>query len=46
MYYENVEDTKRGNQKPYIEERETTQWPKQKVLCERWLIVCMMYFFL
>ena len=22
---------KRGNQNPYIEERQTTQWPKEKV---------------
>jgi hypothetical protein len=25
-----VEDTKRGNQNPYIEEEQTTQWPKEK----------------
>ena len=25
------EDTKRGNQNPYIEEEQTTQWPKEKV---------------
>jgi hypothetical protein len=29
--YEEFEDTKRGNQKPYIEEDQTTQWPKEKV---------------
>jgi hypothetical protein len=25
------EDTKRGNQNPYIEEGQATQWPKEKV---------------
>jgi hypothetical protein len=25
------EDAKRGNQNPYIEEEQTTQWPKEKV---------------
>jgi hypothetical protein len=25
------EDTKRGNQNPYIEEEQTTQWLKEKV---------------
>jgi hypothetical protein len=25
---EEFEDTKRGNQNPYIEEEQTTQWPK------------------
>jgi hypothetical protein len=25
------EDTKRGNQNPYIEEGQATQWPKDKV---------------
>ena len=25
------EDTKGGNQKPYIEEEQTIQWPKEKV---------------
>jgi hypothetical protein len=29
--YEELEDTKRGNQNPYIEEEQTTQWPKEKV---------------
>ena len=28
---EEFEDTKRGNQNPYIEEEQTTQWPKEKV---------------
>ena len=27
---EEFEDTKRGNQNPYIEEEQTTQWPKEK----------------
>ena len=26
-----LEDTKMGNQNPYIEEEQTTQWPKEKV---------------
>ena len=29
--YEEFEDTKRGNENPYIEEEQTTQWPKEKV---------------
>jgi hypothetical protein len=29
-FNEEFEDTKRGNQNPYIEEQ-TTQWPKEKV---------------
>jgi hypothetical protein len=29
--YEEFEDTKRGNQNPYIEEDQTTQLPKEKV---------------
>jgi len=28
---EEFEDTKRGNQNPYIEEELATQWPKEKV---------------
>jgi hypothetical protein len=28
---EEFEDTKGGNQHPYIEEEQTTQWPKKKV---------------
>jgi len=28
---EEFEDTKRSNQNPYIEEEQTTQWPKEKV---------------
>ena len=28
--HEEFEDTKRGNQNPYIEEEQTTQWPKEK----------------
>ena len=28
---EELEDTKGGNQNPYIEEEQTTQWPKKKV---------------
>jgi len=28
---EEFEDTKRGIQNPYIEEGQTTQWPKEKV---------------
>ena len=28
---EEFEDTKRGNQNPYIEEEQTPQWPKEKV---------------
>ena len=31
IMYEEFEDTKRGNQNPYIEEDQTTQWPKEKV---------------
>jgi hypothetical protein len=27
---EEFEDTKGGNQHPYIEEEQTTQWPKKK----------------
>jgi hypothetical protein len=27
---EELEDTKGGNQNPYIEEEQTTQWPKKK----------------
>jgi len=30
MIQEQFEDTKRGNQNPYIEE-EQTKWPKEKV---------------
>ena len=29
------EDTKGGNQNPYIEEEQTTQWPKEKVQKEK-----------
>jgi hypothetical protein len=29
--WEEFEDTKRGNQNPYIEEDQTTQWPKEKI---------------
>ena len=29
--YEEFEDTKRGNQNPYIEEEQKTQWLKEKV---------------
>jgi hypothetical protein len=28
---EEFEDTKRGNQHPYIEKEQTTQWPNEKV---------------
>jgi hypothetical protein len=28
---EEFKDTKGGNQNPYIEEEQTTQWPKEKV---------------
>ena len=28
--YEEIEDTKRGNQNPLIEEGQTTQWSKKK----------------
>jgi hypothetical protein len=28
---EEFEDTKGGNQNPYIEEEQTTQWPEEKV---------------
>jgi len=28
---EEFEDTKGGNQNPYIQEEQTTQWPKEKV---------------
>ena len=33
IYQEEFEDYryKRGNQNPYIEEEQTTQWPKEKV---------------
>jgi hypothetical protein len=31
IMYEEFEDTKRDNQNPYIEEDQTTQWPKEKV---------------
>jgi hypothetical protein len=31
IMYEEFEDTKRGNQNLYIEEDQTTQWPKEKV---------------
>jgi hypothetical protein len=30
-FNEEFEDTKRGNQNPYIEEEQTAQWPKEKV---------------
>ena len=30
-YYEEFEDTKRRIQNPYIEEEQTTQWPKENV---------------
>ena len=29
--YEEFEDTNGGNQNPYIEEEQTTQWSKEKV---------------
>jgi hypothetical protein len=29
------EDSKGGNQNPYIEEEQTTQWPKEKVQKEK-----------
>ena len=29
-YYEQFEDIKRGNQKPYIEEGQIIRWPKEK----------------
>ena len=29
-YRRSFEDAKRGNQNPYIEEGQTTQWPKEK----------------
>ena len=28
--HEEFEDTKGGNHNPYIEEEQTTQWPKEK----------------
>jgi hypothetical protein len=28
--HEEFEDTKRDNQNPYIEEEQSTQWPKEK----------------
>ena len=28
---EEFEDTKGGNQNPYIKEEQTTQWPKEKI---------------
>jgi hypothetical protein len=31
MDKEKFEDTKGGNQDPYIEEEQKTQWPKEKV---------------
>ena len=31
LFYEEFEDNKGGNQNPYIEEEQTTQWPKEKV---------------
>jgi uncharacterized protein YxeA len=31
IMYEEFEDTKRDNQNPYIEEDQTTHWPKEKV---------------
>ena len=31
MVEEEFEDTKGGNQNPYIEEEQTTQWPEEKV---------------
>ena len=31
IHYEELEDTKGGHQNPYIEEEQTTQWPKEKV---------------
>jgi len=31
LIQEELEDTKRGNQNPYIEEEQTTQWPNEKV---------------
>jgi hypothetical protein len=32
---EEFEDTKGGNQNPYIKEEQTTQWPKEKVQKDR-----------
>ena len=34
--HEELEDTKRGNQNPYIEEEHTTQWPKEKLQKENY----------
>ena len=31
LHEEEFEDTKGGNQNPYIKEEQTTQWPKEKV---------------
>ena len=31
LFEEESEDTKRGNQNPYIKEEQTTQWPKEKL---------------
>ena len=31
MIQEEFEDTNGGNQNPYIEEEQTTQWPKEKL---------------
>ena len=31
LMYEEFEDYQRGNHNPYIEEEQTTQWPKEKV---------------
>jgi hypothetical protein len=31
LFEEEPEDTKRGNQNPYIKEEQTTQWPKEKL---------------
>jgi len=30
LFYEEFEDTKEGNQNPYIEEEQTTEWPKEQ----------------
>ena len=31
FFEEEFEDTPRGNQNPYIDKEQTTQWPKEKV---------------
>jgi hypothetical protein len=40
---EEFEDTKRGNQNPYIEEEQTTQWPKEKVQKDQYSRACGSY---